>query len=164
VDAVIPRIGASRTFYGTAVVRQFEMMHVFSVNESQAIARSRDKLLSMQILARAGVGMPDTAFASDPTDLSHLIELIGGAPVVIKLLHGTQGIGVVLAETKKAARSVMEAFYGGKGNMLIQEFIKESKGADLQAFVIGGKVIGAIKRQGPEVSSAPTSTGAGAPG
>jgi len=150
VHAVIPRIGASRTFYGTAVVRQFEMMHVFSVNESQAIARSRDKLRSMQILARAGIGMPVTAFASDPTDISHLIELVGGAPVVIKLLHGTQGIGVVLAETKKAARSVMEAFYGVKANMLIQEFIKEAKGSDVRAFVVGGEVIGAMKRQGEE--------------
>ncbi len=150
VDAVIPRIGASRTFYGTAVVRQFEMMHVFSVNESQAIARSRDKLRSMQILSRAGIGMPVTAFASDPTDINHLIELVGGAPVVIKLLHGTQGIGVVLAETKKAAKSVMEAFYGVKANMLIQEFIKESKGSDVRAFVVGGKVIGAMRRQGSE--------------
>lgn len=150
VGAVIPRIGASRTFYGTAVVRQFEMMHVFPVNESQAIARSRDKLRSMQILSRAGIIMPVTAFASDPTDINHLIELVGGVPVVIKLLHGTQGIGVVLAETKKAARSVMEAFYGVKANMLIQEFIKESKGADVRTFIVGGKVIGAIKRQGPE--------------
>jgi ribosomal protein S6--L-glutamate ligase len=150
VDAVIPRIGASRTFYGTAVVRQFEMMHVFSVNESQAIARSRDKLRSMQILSRAGISMPVTAFASDPTDINHLIELVGGAPVVIKLLHGTQGIGVVLAETKKAAKSVMEAFYGVKANMLIQEFIKESKGADVRAFVVGGKVIGSMRRQGSE--------------
>lgn len=150
VDAVIPRIGASHTFYGTAVVRQFEMMHVFSVNESQAIARSRDKLRSMQILSRAGIGMPVTTFASDPTDINHLIELVGGAPVVIKLLHGTQGIGVVLAETKKAAKSVMEAFYGVKANMLIQEFIKESKGSDVRAFVVGGKVIGAMRRQGPE--------------
>ena len=150
VDAVIPRVGASHTFYGTAVVRQFEMMHVFSVNESQAIARSRDKLRSMQILARAGIGMPVTAFASDPTDINHLIELVGGAPVVIKLLHGTQGIGVVLAETKKAAKSVMEAFYGVKANMLIQEFIKESKGSDVRAFIVGGEVIGAMRRQGPE--------------
>jgi ribosomal protein S6--L-glutamate ligase len=150
VDAVIPRIGASRTFYGTAVVRQFEMMHVFSVNESQAIARSRDKLRSMQILSRAGIGMPVTAFASDPTDMNHIIELVGGTPLVIKLLHGTQGIGVVLAENRKAARSVMDAFYGVKANMLIQEFIKEAKGSDVRAFVVGGEVIGAMKRQGPE--------------
>ena len=150
VDAIIPRVGASRTFYGTAVVRQFEMMHVFSVNESQGIVRSRDKLRSMQILSREHLGMPVTAFAADPTDINHLIEEVGGTPLVIKLLQGTQGIGVVLAETKKAAKSVMEAFYGVKANMLIQEFIKEAKGADLRAFVIGGKVIGAMKRQGAE--------------
>lgn len=150
IDAVIPRIGASRTFYGTAVVRQFEMMHVFPANESQAIVRSRDKLRTMQILARAGLGMPVTAFASDPDDINHLIEEVGGAPLVIKLLQGTQGIGVVLAETKKAAKSVMEAFYGVKANMLIQEFIKEAKGADIRALVVGGKVVGAMKRQGAE--------------
>lgn len=150
IDAVIPRIGASRTFYGTAVVRQFEMMHVFPANESQAIVRSRDKLRSMQILSRAGLGMPVTAFASDPDDISHLIEEVGGAPLVIKLLQGTQGIGVVLAETKKAAKSVIEAFYGVKANMLIQEFIKEAKGADIRAFVVGGKVVGAMKRQGAD--------------
>ncbi|MEQ9619063.1 MAG: 30S ribosomal protein S6--L-glutamate ligase [Deltaproteobacteria bacterium] len=150
VNAVIPRIGASRTFYGTAVVRQFEMMHVFSVNESQGIVRSRDKLRSMQILSRAHLGMPVTAFAADPTDISHLIEEVGGTPLVIKLLQGTQGIGVVLAETKKAAKSVMEAFYGVKANMLIQEFIKEAKGADIRALVVGGKVVGAMKRQGAE--------------
>lgn len=150
INAVIPRIGASRTFYGTAVVRQFEMMHVFPTNESQAITRSRDKLRSMQILSRAGIGMPITAFASDPDNISHLIEEVGGAPLVIKLLQGTQGIGVVLAETKKAAKSVMEAFYGIQANMMIQEFIKESKGADIRAFVVGGKVVGAMKRQGAE--------------
>jgi len=150
IDAVIPRIGASRTFYGTAVVRQFEMMNVFPANESQAITRSRDKLRSMQIMSRAGVGMPVTAFASDPDDISHLIDEVGGAPLVIKLLQGTQGIGVVLAETKKAATSVMEAFYGIQANMMIQEFIKESKGADIRAFVVGGKVVGAMKRQGAE--------------
>lgn len=150
IDAVIPRIGASRTFYGTAVVRQFEMMNVFPANESQAIVRSRDKLRSMQIMSRAGLGMPVTAFASDPEDINHLIEEVGGAPLVIKLLQGTQGIGVVLAETKKAAKSVMEAFYGVQANMLIQEFIKEAKGADIRAFVVGGKVVGAMKRQGAE--------------
>lgn len=150
IDAVIPRIGASRTFYGTAVVRQFEMMHVFPANESQAIVRSRDKLRSMQILSRAGLGMPVTAFASDPDDINHLIEEVGGAPLVIKLLQGTQGIGVVLAETKKAAKSVMEAFYGIQANMMIQEFIKEAKGADIRAFVVGGQVVGAMKRQGAE--------------
>ena len=150
IDAIIPRIGASRTFYGTAVVRQFEMMHVFPANESQAIVRSRDKLRSMQILSRAGLGMPVTAFASDPDDINHLIEEVGGAPLVIKLLQGTQGIGVVLAETKKAAKSVMEAFYGIQANMMIQEFIEEAKGADIRAFVVGGKVVGAMKRKGAE--------------
>ena len=150
IDAVIPRIGASRTFYGTAVVRQFEMMNVFPANESQAIVRSRDKLRSMQIMSRAGLGMPVTAFASDPEDINHLIDEVGGAPLVIKLLQGTQGIGVVLAETKKAAKSVIEAFYGVQANMLIQEFIKEAKGADIRAFVVGGKVVGAMKRQGAE--------------
>lgn len=150
IDAVIPRIGASRTFYGTAVVRQFEMMNVFSVNESQSIVRSRDKLRTMQILSRSGLGMPKTAFASHPGDTKHLIDSLGGAPIVVKLLQGTQGIGVVLAETRKAAKSVLEAFYGLKANMLLQEFIQEAKGADIRALVVGGKVIGAMKRQGPE--------------
>lgn len=150
IDAIIPRIGASRTFYGTAVVRQFEMMHVFSANESQAIVRSRDKLRTMQLLSRGGVGMPVTAFASDPTDVTHLVKQVGGAPLVVKLLEGTQGIGVVLAETQKAAKSVMEAFYGLNANMLIQEFIKESKGADIRTIVVGGEIIGAMKRQGAE--------------
>lgn len=150
VDAIIPRIGASRTFYGTAVVRQFEMMNVFSVNESQAIVRSRDKLRTMQILSRSGIGLPKTAFASHPGDIKHLLELVGGTPLVIKLLQGTQGIGVVLAETKKAAKSVLEAFYGLKANMLLQEFIQESRGADIRVLVVGGKVVAAIKRQGPE--------------
>jgi ribosomal protein S6--L-glutamate ligase len=148
IDAVIPRIGASRTFYGTAVVRQFEMMNVFCANESQAITRSRDKLRTTQILSRERIGIPVTAFASSPSDINHLIEEVGGAPLVIKLLQGTQGIGVVLAETKKAAQSVIEAFYGVDANMLIQEYIKESKGADIRAFVVGGEVIGAMKRQG----------------
>lgn len=148
IDAVIPRIGASRTFYGTAVVRQFEMMNVFCGNESQAITRSRDKLRTTQILSRERIGIPVTAFASSPSDINHLIEEVGGAPLVIKLLQGTQGIGVVLAETKKAAQSVIEAFYGVDANMLIQEYIKESKGADIRAFVVGGEVIGAMKRQG----------------
>lgn len=149
-DAVIPRIGASRTFYGTAVVRQFEMMNVFCLNESQAIVRSRDKLRSMQLFTRSHLGIPTTAFASDPTDINHLVEEVGGAPLIIKLIQGTQGIGVVLAETKKAAKSVIEAFYGIQANMLIQEFVKEAKGADIRALVIGGKVIAAMKRQGPE--------------
>jgi ribosomal protein S6--L-glutamate ligase len=148
IDAVIPRIGASRTFYGTAVVRQFEMMNVFCANESQAITRSRDKLRTTQILSRERIGIPVTAFASSPSDINHLIEEVGGSPLVIKLLQGTQGIGVVLAETKKAAQSVIEAFYGVDANMLIQEYIKESKGADIRAFVVGGEVTGAMKRQG----------------
>lgn len=150
INSIIPRIGASRTFYGTAVVRQFEMMNVFSVNESQSIVRSRDKLRTMQILSRSGLGMPKTAFASHPGDIRQLIDNIGGTPLVIKLLQGTQGIGVVLAETRKAAKSVLEAFYGLKANMLLQEFVQEAKGADIRALVVGGKVIGAMKRQGPE--------------
>lgn len=149
-DAVIPRIGASRTFYGTAVVRQFELMGVFSANESQAISRSRDKLRCLQILAREGIGLPVTGFAHATQDIDGLIETVGGAPVVIKLLEGTQGIGVVLAETHQAAKSVIEAFRGLEANILVQEFIKEAKGADVRCFVIGGKVIAAMKRQGGE--------------
>ena len=149
-DAVIPRIGASKTFYGTAVVRQFELMDVFTTNESQAISRSRDKLRSMQILAREGVGLPVTGFAHATQDIDGLIETVGGAPLVIKLLEGTQGIGVVLAETYQAAKSVIEAFRGLDANILVQEFIKEAKGADLRCFVIGGQVIAAMKRQGVE--------------
>ena len=149
-DAVIPRIGASKTFYGTAVVRQFELMDVFSSNESQAISRSRDKLRSMQILAREGVGLPVTGFAHATQDIDGLIETVGGAPLVIKLLEGTQGIGVVLAETYQAAKQVIEAFRGLDANILVQEFIKEAKGADLRCFVIGGQVIAAMKRQGVE--------------
>ncbi|PNW52265.1 UNVERIFIED_CONTAM: ribosomal protein S6 modification protein [Euhalothece sp. KZN 001] len=149
-DAVIPRIGASRTFYGTAVVRQFELMGVFSANESQAISRSRDKLRCLQILAREGIGLPVTGFAHATQDIDGLIETVGGAPVVIKLLEGTQGIGVVLAETHQAAKSVIEAFRGLDANILVQEFIKEAKGADIRCFVIGGKVIAAMKRQGAE--------------
>ncbi|MCI0454368.1 MAG: 30S ribosomal protein S6--L-glutamate ligase [Candidatus Dadabacteria bacterium] len=148
IKAIIPRIGASHTFYGTAVVRQFEIMNIFSANESQAITRSRDKLRSMQLLSRERIGIPITAFASSPSDISHLIEEVGGAPLVVKLLQGTQGIGVVLAETKKAAESVLEAFYGLDANMLIQEFVSEAKGADIRAFVVGDKVVGAMKRQG----------------
>ena len=149
-DAIIPRIGASRTFYGTAVVRQFEVMDVFSPNQSQAISRSRDKLRSMQILAREGVGLPITGFAHDAQDIDGLIETVGGAPLVIKLLEGTQGIGVVLAETYQAAKSVIEAFRGLDANILVQEFIKEAGGADLRCFVIGDQVIAAMKRQGAE--------------
>ena len=149
-DAVIPRIGASVTFYGTAVLRQFEVMNVFPLNESVAITRSRDKLRTAQLLARKGVSMPVTGFAHNPDDIQDLLQQVGGAPTVIKLLEGTQGIGVVLAETKKAAESVIQAFMGLKANIMVQEFIKEAGGADLRCFVIGNKVIAAMKRQGPE--------------
>ncbi|MGF1687791.1 30S ribosomal protein S6--L-glutamate ligase [Photobacterium japonica] len=149
-DAIIPRIGADITFYGCSVLRQFEMMDVFSVNQSIAITRSRDKLRSLQLLSRKGVGMPVTGFASKPDDVPDLIKMVGGAPLVIKLLEGTQGIGVVLAETQKAAESVIEAFMGLKANIMIQEFIEEAGGADIRCFVIGDKVIAAMKRQGAE--------------
>lgn len=149
-DVVIPRIGASVTFYGTAVLRQFEMMGVFPMNESVAISRSRDKLRSLQLLARKGVGMPITGFANKPDNVPELIKMVGGAPVVIKLLQGTQGIGVVLAETRKAAESVIEAFMGLKADILVQEFVKEAGGADIRCFVIGDKVIAAMKRQALE--------------
>jgi len=150
LDAVIPRIGASNTFYGTAVVRQFEMAKVYPVNESQAITRSRDKLRSMQLLSRRGVGLPATGFAHSTKDTAGLIELVGGAPLVVKLLEGTQGIGVVLCETNKAAESVIEAFRGLDANILIQQFIKEAGGADIRAFVIGGKVVASMMRQAPD--------------
>ncbi len=147
-DAVIPRIGASVTFYGTAVVRQFEMMKVFSVIESQALVRSRDKLRSLQVLSRAGVGLPRTVFTNYTKDVDHVIESVGGAPLVLKLLEGTQGLGVVLAETKNAATSVIEAFNGLKARVIAQQYIKESKGADIRAFIVDGVVVGAMKRQG----------------
>jgi ribosomal protein S6--L-glutamate ligase len=150
IDAIIPRIGASVTFYGTAVVRQFEMMNVFSATESQAIVRSRDKLRSLQILSRAGIGMPKTAFTNYSNKEHRLVDEIGGAPIIIKLLEGTQGLGVVLAETRKAAQSVVEAFNGIKARIILQEFIKESRGADIRAFVVNGEVVGAMKRQGKE--------------
>ena len=149
-DAVIPRIGASVTFYGTAVLRQFEMMGVYPLNESVAITRSRDKLRSLQLLARKGIGLPVTGFAHSPDDVEDMLDMVGGAPAVIKLLEGTQGIGVVLAETRKAAESVIEAFMGLKANILIQEFIKEAGGADIRCLVVGGKVVAAMKRQGKE--------------
>jgi ribosomal protein S6--L-glutamate ligase len=149
-DAVIPRIGASITFYGNAVVRQFEMMGVFCVNESIAIQRSRDKLRALQLLARKGVGLPVTGFAHSPDDIADLINMVGGAPLVIKLLEGTQGIGVVLAETKSAAGSVIEAFLGLKANLMTQEFIKEAGGADIRCFVVGDKVVAAMRRQAPK--------------
>jgi ribosomal protein S6--L-glutamate ligase len=148
-DAIIPRIGASHTFYGTAVVRQFEMMGVFPANESQAITRSRDKLRSLQLLARAGVGLPVTGFANSTKDIQGLINSVGGAPLIVKLLEGTQGIGVVLAENNSAAESVIAAFRGLKANILVQEYIKESEGADIRAFVVGKKVVAAMKRQAP---------------
>lgn len=150
VDAVIPRIGASVTFYGTAVVRQFEMMKVFTATESQALVRSRDKLRSLQILARAGLGLPKTAFTNYSKDVKSIIKNVGGAPLVIKLLEGTQGVGVVLAENNNAAESVLEAFNGLKARVIVQEFIKEAGGADIRAFVVDGVVVGAMKRQGKE--------------
>jgi ribosomal protein S6--L-glutamate ligase len=149
-DAVIPRIGASVTFYGTAVVRQFEMMGVYPLNESVAITRSRDKLRSLQLLARRGIGLPVTGFAHAPGDTDDLLKIVGGAPVVLKLLEGTQGKGVVLAENKKAAESVIDAFRGLRANFLVQEFIAEAGGADIRAFVIGERVVAAMKRQAPE--------------
>ena len=147
-DAVVPRIGASHTFYGTAVVRQFEMMGTFSANESTAIARSRDKLRSMQLLARSGIGLPVTAIAHSTKDIDGLLESVGGAPVVVKLLEGTQGVGVVLAETKKAAESVVAAFRQLDANILVQEYIKEAGGTDIRALVVGNRVVAAIERHG----------------
>ncbi|CFX08924.1 ribosomal protein S6 modification protein [Candidatus Filomicrobium marinum] len=149
-DAVIPRIGASITFFGLAVLRQFEMMGVYPLNESVGIGRSRDKLRSMQLLSRKGIGLPVTIFAQDPKKAAEVVELAGGAPVVIKLLEGTQGIGVVLAETPKSAQSVIEAFAGANVNILVQEFIKEAGGSDIRCFVIGDRVIAAMQRQGAE--------------
>lgn len=148
-DAVIPRIGASVTFYGSAVVRQFEMMGVYCLNESVAINRARDKLRSLQLLARRGIGLPLTAFAHSPDDTQDMIKLVGGAPMVIKLIEGTQGKGVVLAETDQAAGSVIDAFRGLNAHFLVQEFIEEAQGSDIRALVIGGKVVAAMKRQAP---------------
>lgn len=146
-DAIIPRIGASITFYGTAVLRQFEMMGTFPLNESVALSRSRDKLRSLQLLSRKGIGLPVTGFARAPDDIGDLIKMVGGAPLVVKLLEGTQGIGVVLCETRKAAESVIEAFMGLNANIMVQEYIKEAGGADIRCFVVGEKVVAAIKRQ-----------------
>jgi ribosomal protein S6--L-glutamate ligase len=145
-DAIIPRIGASITFYGASVVRQFEMMGTFTVNKSMAITRSRDKLRALQLLSRHALGLPKTGFAHSPDDIDDLIHLVGGAPLVIKLIEGTQGIGVILAETKQAAESVVQAFYGLKVNILVQEYIKESRGRDIRCFVIGDKVVAAMQR------------------
>ena len=149
-DAVIPRIGASVTFYGLAVLRQFEMQGVYPLNESVAIGRSRDKLRSMQLLARDGIGLPVTTFAHDPKQTEEVVKLAGGAPLVIKLLEGTQGIGVVLADTDRSAKSVIEAFRGAGVNILVQEFIKEAGGTDIRAIVVGGKVVAAMQRTGAE--------------
>ncbi len=146
-DAIIPRIGASYTFYGTAVVRQFEMMDVYPLVTSQAISRSRDKLRSLQLLARSGVGLPVTGFAHSTQDVDGLLEVVGGAPVIVKLLEGTQGVGVVLAETRKAAESVIGAFRQLDANFLVQEFIKEARGADVRVIVIGGKAVASMRRQ-----------------
>jgi ribosomal protein S6--L-glutamate ligase len=146
VDAVIPRIGATHTFYGTAVVRQFEMMGVYPAVESQAISRSRDKLRALQLLAAEGVGLPVTSFAHSTKDIEGLISLVGGAPLVVKLLEGTQGVGVVLAETTKAAESVIGAFRQLDANILVQEFIKEAGGSDIRAFVVGNRVVAAMER------------------
>ena len=150
VDAIIPRIGASVTFYGSAIVRQFELMGVFSANSSQGIVRSRDKLRAIQFLGSEGIGMPKTAFARQNVNVNDLLNSVGGVPVIIKILEGTQGLGVVLAETKQAAKSVIEAFYSLGVNILIQEFIQEARGADIRAFVVGNKVVGAMLRQGPD--------------
>ena len=149
-NAVIPRIGASVTHYGLAVLRQFEMMGVVSLNESVAIGRSRDKLRSLQLLSRRGIGMPLTGYASKPDDIADVIKMVGGAPLVVKLLQGTQGIGVVLAETQKAAESVIEGFMGVKADILVQEYIKEAGGSDIRCFVIDGKVVAAMRRQAPK--------------
>lgn len=150
VDAIIPRIGASVTFYGCAVVRQFEMMHVFTTVSSDAIIRSRDKLRSFQRLSRAGIGMPKTVFTNYSRDVEEVIDHVGGTPVIIKLLEGTQGLGVVLAETKNAAKSVLEAFNGLQARALVQEYIAEAKGVDLRALIVDGQVVGAMKRQSKE--------------
>lgn len=149
-EAVIPRIGASITFYGTAVVRQFEMTGVYSLNESVAITRARDKLRSLQLLSRKGIGLPVTGYASSPDDVDDLIDMVGGPPLVIKLLEGTQGIGVVLAETRNAAESIIEAFMGLEADILVQEYIGEAGGADIRCFVVGDKVVASMKRQGKE--------------
>lgn len=150
VDAIIPRIGASVTFYGSAVVRQFEMRKVFTAVESQALIRSRDKLRSLQILSRAGIGLPKTVFTNYSRNIDEVLGEIGSLPVVIKLLEGTQGLGVVLADNKNAATSVIEAFHGLRARIIVQEFVKEAKGADVRAFVVDGKVVGAMKRQAKE--------------
>lgn len=149
-DAIIPRIGTSITFYGTAVVRQFEMMGVYALNNARSINRSRNKLVSMQMLAQHGLPLPKTGFADSPGDTDDLLDLVGGTPVVIKLTEGTQGMGVVLAETKKAAESVIEAMRGLQANFLVQEYIQEANGEDIRCFVIGNRVIASMKRHAKE--------------
>ncbi|POU69497.1 30S ribosomal protein S6--L-glutamate ligase [Pantoea sp. PSNIH4] len=149
-DAVIPRIGSAITFYGTAVLRQFELCGSYPLNESVAITRARDKLRSLQLLARQGIDMPVTGFAHSPDDTSDLIDMVGGAPLVVKLVEGTQGIGVVLAETRQAAESVIDAFRGLNAHILVQEFIKEAKGRDIRCLVIGNEVVAAIEREAKE--------------
>lgn len=149
-DAIIPRLGTSTTFYGSSVLRQFEVMGVYSVNDSVAIVRARDKLRALQLLSRKGLGMPVTAFANSPHAIDHVLEMVGGPPVIIKLIEGTQGLGVVLAETKSAAESVIQAFQGLKANILVQEFIAESEGTDIRCFVVGDKVVGSMLRKGRE--------------
>lgn len=150
VDAVIPRIGASVTFYGSAVVRQFEMMKVFAAVESQALVRSRDKLRSLQIMARSGVGMPKTVFTNYSAEVKKIIDSVGGAPLIVKLLEGTQGVGVMLAPTFQAAESIIQAFHSMKSRVIVQEYIEEARGEDIRAFVVDGKVVGAMKRTGKE--------------
>lgn len=150
VEAIIPRIGASNTYYGTAIIRQFEMMGTYTLNKSQAISRSRDKLRSLQLLAKKGIGMPTTGCAHSSKDINGLIKITGGTPLVIKLIEGTQGIGVVLAESNKAAESAIEAFRGLNANILVQEFIKEANGEDIRCFVIGDKVVAQMLRKGAE--------------
>ena len=148
IDAIIPRIGASVTVYATAVVRQFEMMGVYTPNPAEAITRARDKLRASQLLAQQGIDMPLTVFGDSPDDTADLLKILGEPPHVIKLVEGTQGTGVLLADTRTAAESIIEAFRGLRANFLVQEFIKEAKGADIRAFVVGGKVVAAMKRQG----------------
>ncbi|WP_375562880.1 30S ribosomal protein S6--L-glutamate ligase [Bernardetia sp. OM2101] len=150
IEGVIPRIGASVTFFGTAVVRQFEMMKIFTATESQALVRSRDKLRSLQILARAGLDLPKTVFSNYSRDVTSVVDKAGGAPLVIKLLEGTQGLGVVLADNRNTAESMLEAFNGLKARVIVQEFIKEAGGADIRVFIVDGVVVGAMKRQGKE--------------
>jgi len=150
VNAIIPRIGASVTFYGSAVVRQFEMMKIFSAVESQALVRSRDKLRCLQQLAKIGIPIPKSAFAYSPRSVDDVIDQVGGIPVIIKLLEGTQGLGVILAETRISAKSVIEAFLDVQVNILVQEFVKEAQGADVRAFVVDGQVVGAMRRKGAE--------------